>query len=189
MAVKHSPPGSHSSASYEKIFESDEMRLCYIAPEWSEEEMLRQEGIFYLKDVAGKLNMSSADFKKRASDLETEGKSPWEIMGIRKAWTQWIVRMIKFADYFKENAFPRVQEVDPNWDGNTLLMQEGQFYLTEVCDKIPFTAHQIRYQVRRNKKARKEFGVWKDLDYKTYIVDMDIFSHWIRTIWQNVRTQ
>ncbi len=189
MALKESRSGSRSSNGYEKIFESDEMRLCYISPDWSEEDMLGQEGIFYLKDVAGKLNMSSADFKKRASDLEIEGKSPWEVMGIRKAWTQWIVRMKKFADYFKENAFPRVQDVDPAWNGNTLLMQKGQFYLTEVCDKIPFTAHQIRYQVRRNKNARKEFGVWKDPDYKTYIVEMEVFSVWIRQIWRNVRTR
>ena len=168
------------------VFEKDEMQLRTINAEWTEEELLDKEGIFYLKDVANKLNMSSADFKKKAADLELGGQSAWEVMGIRKAWTHWIVRMKKFGHYLKNNSLPRIQEVKGEWDGNQLLSMKGQFYLSDVCEKIPFTSHQIRYQARQNENAREEFGVWKDPAYKTYIVEMEAFSKWIARVWRNV---
>jgi len=176
------------NSRFERVFEADEMRLCTINPDWTAEELLAKEGIFYLKDVVNKLDISSADFKKRASDIEIAGKSPWEIMGIRKAWTHWIVRMKKFGEYISKNAMRRIREVDETWDGNEMLSQPGQFYLTDVCEKIPFSAHQIRYQCRRNKNSRTEFGVWKDDGYKTYVVEMEVLSRWIRTLWSRAIT-
>ena len=59
----------------------------------------------------------------------------------------------------------------------------AQFYLTDICEKIPFSAHQIRYQVRQNDRSREQFGVWKDEGYKTYIVEMETFSNWIQNVW------
>ena len=168
----------------EKVFEADEMQLRSISPEWTAEEMLGMEGIFYLKDVVSKLTVSSADCKKRASDIENDGESPWKVMGIRKAWTHWIVRMKKFAEYIDTNSMPKIRQVDLNWDANQLLGQKGQFYLTDVCEKIPFSAHQIRYQARQNKRTSREYGVWKDPGYKTYVVEMESFAKWIRSIWQ-----
>ena len=167
----------------EQIFQNDEMQLRVISPDWTTEDLLHQEGIFYLKDVVGKLQLSTADFKKKAIDLERAGQSPWETMGLRKAWTHWIVRMKKFGEFLANNAMPCIHEVDPSWDGNQLFDQKGQFYLADVCEKIPFSAHQIRYQVRQNKDSRKEFGVWKDEGYKTYVVEMETFSVWIQRVW------
>ena len=165
------------------IFHSDEMQLRSVNPDWAEEEMLEQDGIFYLKDVAQKLEIPSGEFKKEARKLDVEGKSPWDIMGIRKAWTHWQVRMRVFGPFYKKNWLPKIRTVDKDWDGNELLSQKGRFYLVDVCEKIPFTTHQIRYQVRRNKDAKKEYGVWKDEQYNSYLVDMEIFSEWMRKIW------
>ncbi len=167
----------------DKVFESDEMMLRNINPDWTSEQLLSMDGIFYLKDVVGKLQLTPEDCKKRACDLETEGKSAWEEMGLRKAWTHWIVRMKRFREYINNNTMPRIRQVEDSWDGNTLLAQKGQFYLTEVCEKIPFSAHQIRHQARLNKRSKEDFGVWKDQGYKTYIVEMEVFSKWIRSIW------
>jgi len=61
----------------EKIFNDDEMRLLNVKTEWSEEEMLNQEGIFFLKDVAQKLQVHSSEFKKEARVLEKMGQNPW----------------------------------------------------------------------------------------------------------------
>lgn len=165
------------------LFAKDEMKLCSINPSWSEDELLDQEGIFYLKDVVQALNMPSASLKKMAMDMEAKGLSSWEEMGIRKTWTHWIVRMKKFADFFYNNDLQTVLDVDPRWDANELLEQKGLYYLTDVCAKLPFTAHQIRYQVRRNRNSREDFGVWKDEKYRSYIVDMEVFSEWIYRIW------
>ena len=175
--------GLKGAQKVERIFEADEMELRSISPEWTAEELLSQEGIFYLKDVVGMLQLSTADFKKKAADLEHAGESPWETMGLRKAWTHWIVRMKKFGEFIGSNAMPNIHEIDPQWDANQLLSQKGQFYLTDVCDRIPFSAHQIRYQVRENNSSRSDFGVWKDEGYKTYIVEMETFSHWIQNVW------
>ena len=167
----------------EKIFNDDEMRLLSVKPEWTEEEMLNQEGIFFLKDVAQKLQVHSSEFKKEARNIEKSGKNPWEVMGIRKTWTHWQVRMKKFAPYYRANRLPKIQTVHKDWDGNTLLSQEGRFYLTDVCEKIPFSTHQIRYQVRRCPNPREEYGVWKDDQYKAYLVEMETFAAWMKRIW------
>lgn len=172
------------SRSTDQIFEADEMTLRSIQPEWTVDELLKQEGIFYLKDIVRKLQLSTADFKKKAEELEQAGESPWETMGLRKAWTHWIVRMKRFGEFLNTHSMPFVREVEPEWDANLLLSQSGYFYLSDVCEKIPFSAHQIRFQIRRNRNAREEFGAWKDEGYKTYIVDMDRFSVWIRGLWE-----
>lgn len=173
----------HTDQEVEKIFKEDEMRLMTVRPEWSEEELLDQEGIFFLKDVAQKLQVHSSEFKKEARALEKADENPWEVMGIRKTWTHWQVRMKKFAPYYRAHRLPKIRAVDSDWDGNELLAQEGTFYLTDVCEKIPFSTHQIRYQVRRCKDPRSEYGVWKDEQYKAYLVDMPTFSEWMKRIW------
>lgn len=167
----------------EQVFQADEMELRTVNPEWSEEELLTQEGIFFLKDVAAKLKVHPQDFKKHAKEIETRGEAAWEVMGIRKTWTHWQVRMKVFGPYFHSWKLPRVNKVDKNWDGNTLLSQTGHFYLSEVCDKIPFSTHQIRHQIRKADNPAEDFGVWKDPAYKGYLVEMDVFSKWIKRIW------
>lgn len=167
----------------EKVFQEDEMRLLTVKPEWSEEELLDQSGIFFLKDVATKLEVHSSEFKKEARALERMGQDPWEVMGIRKTWTHWQVRMLKFAPYYLAHRLPKIRSVEKDWDGNDLLSQTGRFYLTDVCEKIPFSTHQIRYQVRRCEDPRNEYGVWKDDQYKAYLVEMEAFSKWMKRIW------
>ena len=184
MSTEKKSSATQTKKKAQVVFQKDEMNLCQVHPEWTEEEMLDKEGIFFLKDVAAKLKMSSAEWKKKAADLEASGKSSWEVMGIRKTWTHWIVRMKKFGEYFRENAANRIQQVEDRWDGNQLLAQKGRFYLADVCDKIPFTSHQIRYQVRRSANAKKTYGVWKDPNSKSYVVEMETFSKWIQLIWK-----
>jgi len=41
----------------EKVFNPDEMELKSVDTDWSEEEMLAEDGIFFLKDVAAKLEI------------------------------------------------------------------------------------------------------------------------------------
>ncbi len=183
MAPKASVLEGRYTAEGEKIFNEDEMRLMNVYPEWDEEDLLNQEGIFFLKDVAQKLQIHSSEFKKEARAQERLGRNPWDVMGIRKTWTHWQVRMKKFAPYYRAHRLPKIQTVEKSWDGNVLLNQKGRFYLTDVCEKIPFSTHQIRYQVRRTQNPKEEYGVWKDDQYKAYLVDMPIFSRWMKRIW------
>ena len=161
----------------------DDVLLSEVDPSWSREELLEKQGIFPLADIADKLHVSSAILKKRATDLSDAGHSPWEVMGLRRVLTQWVVLMKRFGRYLGENMGNGVREVLPEWDGNQMLAQKGKFYLVDVCEKIPFKPNQIRYQARRQANPKETVGVWKDPESKTYLVEMEVFSRWILSLW------
>lgn len=179
-----SKPGSESTETV-KVFDTEEMGLLPLDPNKSTDDLLCSMGVYYLKDVARALDVKSQDLKRRAKEIEQKGESPWEVMGIRKTWSHWIVRMSKFAPYFRTAVLPKLAVVEEDWDTNRMLAQKGTFYLSDVCEKLPFSVYNIKYQVRRNPKSRELYGVWKDPDYKTYLVDMEVFSNWIRRVWAN----
>ena len=167
----------------EKIFEADEMTLGEVNSSWDVETLLNKECIFFLKDIVGILGLESAKVKKHSKELEKKGKNPWIEMGVGKTWNHWIVRMKVFAPYYRKHLIPKAKRIPKDWDGNELLKQTGTFYLTEVCDLIPFTTHQIRYQAKKNPKSKKEYGVWKDKELQLFLVDMKVFSKWVKTLW------
>lgn len=163
----------------ERIFAADEMQIRKVEDDWDEPSLLSQEGIFFLKDVVKALDLSPVKLKKEAKDCEDS----WEEMGIRKTWTHWIVRMKVFSKWYEKRRPNRIQRVNPDWDGNELLQQRGKFFLTEVCEKIPFSSHQIRYQAKKNKNARVDYGIWKEPEYSAFVVQMEVFSKWVRKLW------
>lgn len=183
MAKGAKTANSKETKEIPQIFDQEEMGLLPVDPNKSTDELLNMQGVFYLKDVARHLDITTHDLKRKAKEVENRGESPWEVMGIRKTWSHWIVRMSNFADYFRKFMLPKLDVVKEDWDTNKMLAQKGTYYLSDVCAKLPFTVHNIKYQVRRNAKAREQFGVWKDADYKTYLVDMETFSKWIRRVW------
>ncbi len=172
-----------TTQSVEKIFEDDEMKLGEVNPNWDIESLLNQECIFFLKDIVNLLGIESTKVKKHCKELEKQGKNPWGEMGVGKTWNHWIVRMKIFAPYYRKHLIPKAQKIPPEWDGNTLLKQEGTFYLTDVCEHIPFTTHQIRYQAKKNPNSKKEYGVWKDEELQLFLVNMNTFSKWIKSLW------
>ena len=168
----------------EKIFEEDEMALCEVNPDWTAEDLLSQKSIFYLKDILKILYLDPVKVKRRANDLIKREESPWETMGVRKMWTHWIVRMSVFAPYYTKHLRSKVRPIDPDWDGNTLLKQDGLFLLTSVCKLIPFSAHQLRYRAKTNPNAPEEYGIWKEDDLNAFVVDMKKFSTWVKDLWK-----
>jgi hypothetical protein len=174
---------AYAEKPVEKIFEEDEMKLGEVHPSWDANTLLKQECIFFLKDVVGPLGLDAPKVKKHTKELEKANKNPWKIMGIGKTWNHWIVRMKIFAPYYRKNLIPKARRIPKDWDGNTLLKQKGTYYLTDVCNLIPFTTHQIRYQAKKNARSKKEIGVWKDKDLQMFLVDMPVFSRWIQSLW------
>ncbi len=172
-----------------KIFDSDEMKLNAVDPAWTVEEMLAEDGIFFLKDVAAKLGIATLDFKNQARRLQDSGQNPWEVMGIRKTWTHWQVRMSIFRGYFQHWWHsPAVSTFDEDWDANELINQSGVYLLSDVCRKIPFTGRQIRYQMQKMADPKAAMGVWKDDNLKQYLVDMRVFGPYIRQVWSGVKS-
>ena len=169
----------------ELIFAPDEMVLQKVRANISRDELLRTDGVFFLKDIAAILEIDSAVIKKRARAMVEAGKSPWRVMGARKIWNHWIIRMKVFSPYYRRRLISHVRAIPPEWNGNILLGQHGIFYLTDVCRLIPFTPQQLRYQAKRNPDARTELGIWKDVELGAYLVDMGIFGPWINRVWED----
>ncbi|QTD52382.1 hypothetical protein [Sulfidibacter corallicola] len=160
------------------------MSLVQSPKGWSREEVLNYDGIFFLKDIVKILGLDAAKVKRKAREIADSGGSPWERMGARKLWNHWVVRMRIFAPFYREHLVSKVKRPESEWDGNRLLHQRGLFYLTDVCKRIPFSAHQLRYQAKRRENPRREIGVFKDRELNTYLVDMEIFAPWINHIWE-----
>lgn len=168
----------------EKIFEKDEMTLVDVDPNWSKKQLLEVEGIFFLKDIVGILKLETSKVIKETHRLQSENKSPWLEMGLRKVWNHWTVRMTVFAPYYLKHLQPRYQSLDPSWDANTLLAQSGVYRLTDVCSLLPFSTYQLRYQALKNKNSKEEYGIWLDKSLKRWLVDMNIFSGWVINLWR-----
>ena len=165
------------------IFQRDEMKLVEVETHWSAEEILDQTGIFFLKDIVRPLNLEPVKVKNHVKAITARGGDPWGVMGARKIWNHWIIRMASFAPYYRKHLISRIQAVKPEWDGNALLRQKGLFYLTDVCQLIPFSSHQLRYQAKRTPQAKRAIGVWKDEELNTFVVNMAVFSPWIVKLW------
>jgi len=162
------------------VFEKDEMEQKKVNPEWSAEDLLNQEGIFFLKDISAKLELDPVKF----SHVARNHVNPREV-GIIKMWESWAVRMKVFAPYYRSHLKSPYRSIPEGMDGNGLLAMSGTFLLTDVCDLIPFSAHQIRYQAKAKPgRAREEFGVSLDSENR-WVVDMPIFSKWIKELWKN----
>lgn len=160
------------------------MNLRNVDPEWTIDDLLAEDGIFFLKDIVGLLGVPGLKIKKHAKALTKEGKNAYALMGARKVWNHWIVRMTTFAPYFVVNLKPLTSPVKEEWDGNTLLKQKGIYLLTDVCEKLPFTTHQLRYQAKKLSDPKKEIGIWKDEDLSVFVVDMSVFSKWVMKLWE-----
>lgn len=168
----------------ETIFAEDEFEVKRFNPRWSEEDLLEQEGLFFLKDVGKVLEIEQIKVKQKADELRMQGKSPYEVMGARKVWQHWMVRMKVFGPYYLKNLKPRVRQIKPQWNSNTLLIQKGVFRLSHVAKLLPFSAHQLRYQAKTHPSARSEMGVWKDPVLNAFVVNMEVFGPWVRRTWE-----
>lgn len=145
----------------------------------STRELLHQDGVFLLSEVATRLHLERTKLKRRAH----EDDDAWGRLGIAFRQGEWLVHMPVFRCWYLRHAAAHIRFVESAWDANQLLRRHGRFLLNEVCTKIPFTTGQIRHQARKCADSRREMGVWKDEIVGYYVVDMALFADWIRTLW------
>lgn len=165
----------------ELIFEPDEM-LRTVPKSWSQEVLLSQQSMFFLKDVCPKLNLDTTSVVAHARALQADGRDPYEVMGLRKIWCHWYVRMRRFAPYFRQHLQSHIKQVASEWNANALLSQDGVFLLSQVCRLIPFTSGQLRHQARKTPRA--VCGIFLD-EVHGYLVEMEVFRVWIGRLWQD----
>jgi len=165
----------------EEIFDENELLIKRVNPAWTLDQLLEQSGLFYFKDMHALLNISRQRPTQISRNLHEQNLNPWTTCGLRKVWTHWLVKMPLFAPYYNTLKIRHIKRVDTSWDGNFLITQQGVFLLAQVCKKIPFSTHQIRYRARKNPNAREEYGIWKEDDH--FFVQMELFGPWIRSLW------
>ncbi len=170
---------NNTEDTVDKIFEEDEMLLLVPRTYWTQAELLQKHGIFFLKDIVAHLHIDSILIKKRALTLRNMGSNPWEVMGVRKVWNHWMIRMKVFGPYFRKHIKPKYKEMEEGWDTHTLLVQKGVYLLTDVVKLVDFADHQLRYRARKSPNSRKYLGIWKDEDLNLFLVDMVTFSSWL----------
>lgn len=167
-----------------RSFRNNEMSFVPVNSCWTPDQLLAQNGVFFLKDVVPLLNFEPLKVQQRARQIQRKNLSPWQIIGVKKIWNHWIVRMGVFGTFYRKTLVPKVQTIPPDWDVNHLLRQKGVFALNDVCRHIPFSNHQILHQVKHNPNAIWECGIWKDPESDRYVVDMERFSVWISHFWE-----
>ncbi len=168
----------------DQIFKPDEMDLNFIDPSWSTDDLLNKVGVFSLTSVADKLGFRPIKAKMAARKCWSEGKDSWETIGCRRVLNTWIVKFPKFADYYNRKLKPNFGTPASDWNANTLLKQKGIYLLTDVCELIPFTTYQLRYQAKKTANSKDRIGIWKDRNSNRFLVEMETFSHWIKDVWR-----
>jgi len=148
------------------------------------ESLLKREGVFFLKDVAPVLDLNRAKFIRETQRLKGAGEDPWKVMGVRRIWNHWLVRMKVFAPYFQERLVRKWRRIPGHWDTNQLLSQSGIFRLADVVRRLPLNQSSIRNQAKTKPLDREVMGVWKDEENSVYLVDMSRFGPWFKNHWQ-----
>ncbi len=162
-----------------QLFQDDE-QLAKIDKLWSVADLLAQPAVFFLKDVCSLLEITAASVLAHAKRLHEQGQDAYAVMGLRKVWNHWYVRMKVFAPYYQAHFMTNIRRIRPGMDTNTLLNQEGIFLLSQVCKCIPFTSNQLRHQARV--VPVEVCGIFKQEG--TYLVHMEIFGQWLSRLWQ-----
>ncbi len=165
------------------IFEEDERSFRTVKKNWTKEDILSMDGIFYLKDITVPLGLDTSTIIKIVRTIRRGNKAAYKELGIGKIWGHWIVRMKVFSECYRTDNALKVNKIPAHWDGNTLLEKTGTYSLTEVCRLIPFSARQLRYRAMKNPNSKERYGVWKDYMLNKFLVNMELFSAWIREIW------
>jgi len=171
--------------TFDVIFNLDEMELRDVDPQWGRDELLMQKGIFFLKDLDTPLNISRKLLFRKREELVADEQDPWLVMGLRKIWGHWQVRMKIFAPFYRQHLVLPYAKVPEGWDANSVAQQtEGIYLLHEICRLIPFTTQQLRYKVRALPDSKRTMGVWRDPTTKVYLVDLATFGPWLKATWK-----
>ena len=162
----------------EQIFETDE-KLVTGHHAWPLERLLETDGLYIFKDICERLKIDSLDLKNNANAIRNDGSCPWEVMGCRKLFNHWYVRIKVFAPFYKKKFQSDIKHIEDGINKEQVLNLKGLFYLSEVSKILELSPWRVRYRVMKYPNSKTEMGVWKDGHY--YIIQMEIFAIWYRT--------
>ena len=162
----------------DRIFEADETCFQTVAADWDAATLLAAGGLFFLKDIVGPLGLSGQLVIKRARQIDEHGQSARRIMGLFKVWNHWVVKMSRFAPYYRTYLAAGRGGPLPENELAPVVMP-----LTRVSELLGIRPHKIRYRVRSEPGGRLVHGVWKDPITGRLLVDLVVFRRWAVRFW------
>ena len=180
---------AHNCRIHDFIGPNNKLILTPISPRWTLSILLAQSGLFDLDQVAEFLELNPSHIKLAWDQIQRSGRDPWQEIGVRRLFGQWLVWMEAFSGFYLSHLHKnRIRSIPEDWDANRLITQRGVFYLSDVCKLIPFTNATLRYKAT-DPKIAKVMGVRKDQVRGTYVVDMETFGPWLADFWRKVKSQ
>ena len=162
------------------IWDVDEQGIKQIDESWTLEQLLTQQSIFYLKDIATPLRIDVKELMLRVNEIQESREKTYETMGLVKIWNHWIVRMKIFAPYYRE--WLMVRRVPRDTEPKKVLTLNGTFLLKDVCDNLGIDILEVTSLVARRPKLRLKTGVRKDRVIHKWVVTMVLFRRWFKTV-------
>ena len=162
------------------------LKMKPVAPHWSEDELLAQEGWFYLHEIFQILDpKETGKYKltfKLIQRLVDQGEDPFEVMGRRKFGGRIGVRMEIFAPWYSSNLLLKVTRLDGDMPFEEFLARDGYFRLSEICkyyaNNIPYSYAILKRTADKDADPESNIGVFK---YDTtYLVKMPRFQEWLK---------
>lgn len=164
------------------LFEEDEQ--CLICrPNLMKEELLETNAMFYLSEITSILNVSITTILGIKEKISRQGESPYSVMGVVKLFENYQVRMKVFAPFYREYIEVLSSRLPEGADVNEVLRQTGTYKLSEVIRYLPFSAYQIRQDMRGCPHPEAEMGVFRHRYFNFYFVRMPVFAKWLEKMW------
>ena len=165
----------------------EELKFQQIDTTMSPDELLVQDGWFFLKQVFVVLDQGTTSRYKLAfkqiERLREKGEDPYKVMGYKKFGGRVGVQMERFAPWYRQNLLLQAERLDGSLDFQVFLEQENSYYrLSEVCKYyehyLPYTYSILKRGADRSPDPLNEVGIVK---YDTtYLVFMPRFGEWLR---------
>jgi hypothetical protein len=158
-----------------------------VKPGVTEDQLLSEKGWFFLRDLFEVLDPEdSGKYKlafKQIQRLIEKDQDPFEVMGRRKVGGRVVVKMERFAPWYRGNPMFKTRKLDGTMSFKEFLEQKDCYFrLSQVCNHyenfLPYTYSYLKREADRREDSLAEMGVLK-CD-TTYLVALPRFEEWLR---------
>lgn len=154
-----------------RLFKADEI-LTEIDPEWTEEDLLSQDGVFSFSKVIDVLGLDKKKIREFAKSQDEAGVDIYVKYGLKKMeGSQWRIRMKIFRKavvefkrkFWYERQEKDIQRVHDGIFREAFFNLKGKFKLKEVVETgyLPYDMREVTSFLKKEEISREESGCWK----------------------------
>lgn len=165
------------------LFEPDEWKTIKIDPEWSEQDLLDQEGMVELTKLLPFLKTDKSTILKHVFLYERHNHDPYKEMGLRRISRTWFVRMKVFSVHYQALLKNHYNTIPEELDQGDILKLEGRYNVEEVCERLSLDYDLVLDDSRESHASK---GIHKFPDAACPEVVMPKFVSWIKEQGDNI---